>query len=359
LRVLAAARHPGAAEAVGPVAAELRRDGHTVRLIGVRNDTPDTKVHGGSASVFERSGLRSKDLREAGYGGDVVDLPAEFADALIDSFRPEAIFVGCSLDETGEHMGIEEALVQAGDRHSIKTVQMIEYWDVWRPRTEPSFASTYTALDDLTRKVLEARGVPAGSILVTGHPGLDMFAETPETRKSDRCPQPGIAGERSLGYFGQAADSEGNPDNPTTLGWTLDALPPRDRLVFSKHPRDDRSYSEALRDSGRGITARCSGDELLGDVDICVTHYSLMGLKAALLNIPTVNILPDGECTDIRALCGGFPLSLLGGSQEAHTPDELRELLAGPLEGNASGLKRALNVDGESTHRVVQQVIEG
>ena len=358
MRVLAAAGHPGAAEAVGPVVSELRRDGHAVLVIGVRNDTPDTKLHGGSASVFERSGLRAMDLREAGYGGDVVHLPTEFADALIDSFKPEAIFVGCSHDETGELVGIEESLVQAGERHSIKTVQMIEYWDVWRPRTEPSFASIYAAMDDLTRKVLEARGAPADRILVTGHPGLDKYAETSETRNSERYSEPGIARERSLGYFGQAADSEGNPDNPTTLDWTLDALQPRDRLVFSKHPRDDRSYSEALCDSGRGITARCSGDELLGDVDICVTHYSLMGLKAALLNIPTVNILPDGECTEIRALCGGFPLSLLGGSREAHTPDELRELLAGPLEGNASGLKRALNVDGESTRRVVQTVTD-
>ena len=359
MRVLAAARHPGAAEAVGPVAAELRRNGHNVLLIGVRNDTLDAKVHGGSASVFERSGLRSVELKEAGYRGDVVDLPAEFADALIDSFRPEAIFVGCSHDETGELVGIEESLVQAGDRHSIKTVQMIEYWDVWRPRTEPSLASTYTTLDDLTRKVLEARGAPADRILVTGHPGLDTYTETSETRKSERFSEPGLARERSLGYFGQASDSEGHPDNPKTLSWTLDALQPRDRLVFSKHPRDDRDYSEALLDGGHGMAAHCTGDELLGDIDVCVTHYSLMGLKAALLNIPTVNILLEGDFTDIRSLCGGFPLSLLGGSHESHSQEELEELLARPLEGDAGRLKRALNVDGASTHRVVQTVLEG
>ena len=359
MRILAAARHPGPAEAVGPVVAELRMEGHTVQLIGVPNDTPATKSHGGSARIFDRTGLAFTDLIEAGYNGDIVNLPSEFADALIDSFRPEVIFVGCSLDETGEQMGIEEALVRAGERHSIKTVQIIEYWDVWHPRVEPSFASTYAALDEYASLVLETRGAPPERIVVTGHPGLDAYARASETRTSDALPVSSATAGRSLGYFGQAADAEGNPNNPMTLDWTLGALPPRDHLVFSKHPRDDRDYSEALRNGGRGLTAQCSGDELLGVLDVCVTHFSVMGLKAALSNIPTVNILLDDDCADIRSLCGGFPVSLLGGSQEAHSRDELRELLAGPLEGNPSRLKRALNVDGASTRRVVRTVIEG
>ena len=114
MKVLAAARHPGPAEAVGMVVAELRGQGHDVLLIGVRNDTMDTKVHGGSAHIFQRLGLTFLDLIDAGYIGDVVNIPITFADSLIESYRPDVIFVGCSLDVNGEHMGIEETLVQAG-----------------------------------------------------------------------------------------------------------------------------------------------------------------------------------------------------------------------------------------------------
>lgn len=357
MKVLAAARHPGPAEAVGMVVAELRGQGHDVLLIGVRNDTMDTKVHGGSAHIFQRLGLTFLDLIDAGYIGDVVNIPITFADSLIESYRPDVIFVGCSLDVNGEHMGIEETLVQAGANRSIKTVQMVEYWDVWYPRLEPSFASKYTALDDLTRAVLEARGVPADRIAITGHPGLDVYAEATEAPRTERRQALGISDERVLGYFGQAADSDGNPDNPRTLRWAMEILQPNDRLAFSQHPRDDRDYFSILNGAdGRLIVAPWTGDQFLSLVDVCVTHYSMMGLKSALLNIPTINILLEDDCADVRSVCGGFPLSILGGSQAAHSSDELREVLARPPESSASRLKAALRVDGKATHRVAETV---
>jgi len=75
MKVLAAARHPVPAEALGPVVAELRGLGHEVLLIGLRNDTPATKIHGGSARIFERQNLSHVELVENGCTGDVVNVP--------------------------------------------------------------------------------------------------------------------------------------------------------------------------------------------------------------------------------------------------------------------------------------------
>ena len=358
MKVLAAARHPGTAEAVGPVVTALRRAGHEVQLIGVPNDTIASKAHGGSAGVFDRYEVDFTNLMEFESVEDVVDLPVEFAESVIDSFGPDVIFVGCSMDSTGEHMGVEETLVDVGARRSVRTVQMVEFWDVWHPRADPSFASAYVALDEATRDVLKARGAPPDRIAVTGHPGLDQYAVARNAKDIERRQGAKAGGVRSVGYFGQASNADGNPDNLMTLGWTLDALQANDRLLFSKHPRDNRDYSDVLNDrDGQASAERGTGDDLLADVDVCVTHFSVMGLKAALLNIPTVNILLDGDCADIRSLCGGFPISSLGGSYEANSNEDLRVLLARPLQGNAAQLKRALNVDGESTHRVAQAVI--
>ena len=63
------------AEAIGPVVAELRRLGHEVLLIGLRNDTSATKIHGGSTRIFEQQNLSHVELVENGYTGDVVNVP--------------------------------------------------------------------------------------------------------------------------------------------------------------------------------------------------------------------------------------------------------------------------------------------
>ena len=138
MKIIAAARHPGPAEALGPVVAELRRLGHEVLLIGVRGDTPTTRLHGGSANIFEQQLLPHVELVNSGYTGDIVNVPAQFADRLIDSFRPDRIIVGCSMDSTGEVMCIEGILIAAGEKHSIRTLQISDMWNVWFPRKAPT-----------------------------------------------------------------------------------------------------------------------------------------------------------------------------------------------------------------------------
>ena len=53
MKILAAARHPGPGESVGPTVNELRQQGHQVVLIGVNSANPETKHLGGSSIIFE------------------------------------------------------------------------------------------------------------------------------------------------------------------------------------------------------------------------------------------------------------------------------------------------------------------
>ena len=230
-------------------------------------------------------------------------------------------------------------------------------WDVWFPRKERSFAHTYAVLDEFTEKIMVSRGAPPERVVVTGNPAFDVFAEAAAVRNSERRQELGLSDERLLVYFGQAVASNGAPDDHATLRWLIDAMQPTDRLIFCKHPRDDREYSHILKHAdGRLVQSSWNSDQLLSVADVCLTHYSMMGLKSALLNFPTINLLLDDDLPDIRAMCGGFPLSLVGGSYEAHSPEALKVLLAGQLLGTASKVKSALHVDGKSTERVVRVV---
>ena len=333
--------------------AELRGVGHDVFLIGVRSDTPASKVHGGSAQVFEREGLAFKALSGLGYSGDVVSLPQRFVDSLIEEYEPDAILAGCSADETGEHIGIEEALVRAGSDRSIRTVQVVESWGAWFPRKRRVVADVYAAADMFVGKVMLSRGAPEDRIVITGHPGLDRYAGTTRVRRDDERQRLGVGDARVLVFFGQPIQY-----NPTTLRWVIQSLQPDDRLIFSRHPRDDSDYASAFEGaSGRLFSTDWSSDRLLSVADVCLTRYSTMGLKSALLDIPTVNILLDGDYGDVRSACGGFPLALVGGTHEVHTSRELAATLSQDLEGRATLLKAALGVDGGSTRRVIQSLI--
>ena len=221
------------------VVAELRGQGHDVLLIGVRNDTMDTKVHGGSAHIFQRLGLTFLDLIDAGYIGDVVNIPITFADSLIESYRPDVIFVGCSPGRERRAHGHRGGLwSRPGQTAPSRPCRWSSTGMSGYPRLEPSFASKYTALDDLTRAVLEARGVPADRIAITGHPGLDVYAEATEAPRTERRQGTGNLGRtRNWATLARPQTPTVTQIIPGTLRWAMEILQPNDRLAFSQHPR--------------------------------------------------------------------------------------------------------------------------
>jgi hypothetical protein len=240
MKILAAARHPGPAESISPVVQLLKKMGHTVTLIGMRNDTPETRVHGGSATKFRQLGFEFFEIGELGVVENVVAIEDHYTDNLFNKFKPDRVLVGCSVDPTGKHVAIEDALLAGSARHGVPSVQLVEAWEAWYARESGAAASRYAVLDQITHDVMIKRGADADRIEVTGNPNLDRFANAvPENRESVRNSL-NITDQRLIVYFGQALSRPDTPNDPTTLQWVVDAMAPDDRLVFSPHPRDDR-----------------------------------------------------------------------------------------------------------------------
>ena len=355
MRILAAARHPGPAESVGPTVQVLRNQGHDVLLIGVDGMSPEAKSLGGSVDTFHRAGISCKDISYTGYTGSIVDIPLSFANKLIEEYRPDRILVGCSSDESGLEIDIEAILVEAGQSRSIHTVQIVEAWGCWRPKYNPHFASIYANLDRLTADINISRGAPRESIRITGHPGLDKFYDFPvDINRSLIRKQLGISKERIIVYFGQAEARPGSPRIPMTLRWVIDSLGHNDRLIFSSHPRDTRDYNRILAIAGNSLLQTgLDSHQLVSLADIVITHFSSMGLKSVISGVPTINILLKDDEQETRISCGGFPISLLGGNYEANNQDDVRKLLGETLIGkNRDEIRSALMVDGKAANRV-------
>ena len=197
MKILAAARHPGPAESIAPVVRHLRELGHAVTLIGMRNDTPETLVHGGSATKFRQMGLDHIEMTELGSVENVVSIEDAYADRLFERFDPDRVLVGCSVDATGKRVAIEDALVAGAARHGVPSIQLVEAWEAWYARETGVIAGRYAVLDRITRDVMGKRGADLDRIVVTGNPNMDRFTNaTPDQRETVRKSLEGVM------YFG-------------------------------------------------------------------------------------------------------------------------------------------------------------
>ncbi len=354
MKILAAARHPSPGEAIAAVAKELGGRNHGVELVGVGAPQPEFRKVGGSADIFRRAGLDFTDVFDLWPEIDPLHIPDSSVDALLKRSVPDRVVVGCSPEETGSTYDIEDALLRAARRWSIRTIQVVEWWDSWYPRGDGTLADAYAALDRMTAGVLMSRGVPAERITVTGSPGLDGYAYLGVTDRDARRHELGLEGERLLAFYGQAPYPNGAPDSPTTLEWTVRAMRDNDRMVFCPHPRDTREYGAILAIGGeRVLRTSMTSDQMLSAADLELSHYSTMGLKADLLGIPTINFLLDDDFLDLKRLCGGFPLELVGASgPEVGSYGALVGALAGPFPKPNRSARRELSVDGLAAHRV-------
>ncbi|MBI4306876.1 MAG: hypothetical protein HY678_11210 [Chloroflexi bacterium] len=352
-----ATRHPGPAEAIAPVVRELEARGHEVTLLGASNGFPEWKRHGGSAAVFSRVGLTYLDVAEIWAGGDPGGMPDLYGSQLTRQFRPDRILVGCPADPLGTDVGIEEVLLAAATEACIPSVQFIESWDVWSVRKNGSLAERFAVIDKHARAVLRTRGVPANRIAITGHPGFDaLIAENGHAVGRLEHGAAASAGRRIV-YFASALVAGNSPDDLLGIEWVAECAGVDDVVIFRRHPRDQRDYTEVFRKYGdRIIEPTYSGEEALRVAQVAVTHFSTMGVKAALLGIPTINILLDDDIPDVRTACGGYPLSLIGASTEVHSRAQLREVLSHPPAANPRAAIDAFRLDGMSAARVCSMI---
>lgn len=357
MKILAAATTVGAAEALVPVVQKLSVLGHTVTLIGVGNDTPETRHNGGSVNVFRHKNVPFTDLFNLGYRGSVVDVPPDFIRSVLAVESPDRILVGCVRDPSGSVCSVEEGLIEALQQAEIQIVQIIDGWDVWFPRKTGCCAAAFVVQDRFAKKILAYRGhIDDSRIFVTGQPAFDTILQDGlMSLRGRKRHELGLNGERVLLYCSQVSSA-----NPRTLKWLASAIRSGDRLIFQRHPRDQRDYSETLSAlANRLIDCQLSTLTALSVTDMCITHSSTVGLHAVTLGIPTINILLDKELQDVRDICGGYPLACMGLSREVHSEAGLAVALTDQLNPHDPQTAMALlNVDGTSADRVVE-VIEG
>lgn len=357
MKIIAAATPGGAAEALAPVIRQLLTLDHAVTVVGVNNDAPETRGHGGSANVFRSQNIPFTDLFDLGYRGSAVQVSGRFGRSLVEAVKPDRILVGCVRDPSGELSSMEDALIDASRDLGIRVVQVIDGWDVWFPRVTGRCAVAFAVPDPLCKKILARRGgIPEDAISVTGQPALDSVrnGEVGHRRQQERERLQLGHTERVLLYCGQVT-----AQNPLTLRWTVNAMRSNDRLIFQRHPRDQRDYTQIVSSAGRKIIGlRMSSAAGLSVADVCVTHYSTMGLRAASLGIPIVNILLEDELQDIREMVGGYPLSCMGLSREVHSEAELAAVLSGDLPSlDIEDVRRALGLDGRVVGRIVDLLV--
>ncbi|MBF0328469.1 MAG: hypothetical protein HQL10_04875 [Nitrospirae bacterium] len=330
MKLLVAVSSPGPAESLSLLVKELRRRGIETDLINVSNDNGGTLrsdiVYQGARSILKSSGVDFKEADSFGPLPDYYNVSVEFAAGLLDRLQPDKVLVGTYRDLTMERVTLEDALIVAARMARIPVFQFVDMWDNWFQKKKLSIEpDAFLVQDGITERLIRKRGGGSGTYNIVGNPSLEWFIRTRTTRQKRLSKELfGLEGRRVIAYFGQCAPV----NNEISLGWAMEALGASDVLIFCKHPRDERELAMRYRNDSRMIELPVSSDDILDVTDICLTHTSTMSIKASFLKIKTINIIPAGECDELLSECGGYPLSLMGGSILVRSSGELHEALA-------------------------------
>lgn len=353
VRVLIAACCAGAAEGLVPVIRKLLEDGDKVRVIGVDKKQSIESKFNGSAEIFAKNQIEFIELNTILQGESPFNISDNLLRLLIKEYNPDFILVGTSRDTNGIHKGIEEGLIINGSLFGIHVTQFVDSWEAWYPRKFIGYeAAAYVVPDQITQNLLYIRGgIDKSKVFITGHPGWEEFLRryNQDERRYYRQEMGLQEKNRLFVYYGSVTS-----DDPKTLGWVINHLRNNDRLVFRHHFRDSRDYTDILKqDLNRVLEVDLDSDALLSCADICLTHHGAMGVKAVLAGIPTINFILPGDCDQLCEECGGFPLSLLGGSIQVGTESEYQNVLENIGLPDREELKKRLNLDGLATQRIL------
>lgn len=352
MNILIAACCPGSAESIVSVVKILASEGNDVKVIGVDNKGEQKGSFCGSASIFKAQNIAFSELESIVKTDSFSNIPDEAIARLIKEYNPKCILVGSSRDLTGIFRGIEEGLIINGRGLGIPVIQFVDGWEVWYPRKFSGYvADAYLVPDIITRKILRVRGnIQPNKIYITGNPAWESFVTTKKIDRDGIRRQYGLSSkDRLFVYFGAVT-----PDDPTTLRWVLKNLSFSGRLIFRKHPRDRRSYEQIICEYREMmIFTDLDSDTVLQCADVCLTHHGAMGVKAALAGITTINFILSGDCDQLCRECGGFPLSVLGGSYQVKDESQYRDTIKKANPPDAEEIKRKLCIDGRASERIV------
>jgi len=325
---------PGPAEALVPVIAELRNS-VAGRVIGLSTHPRYARV-GGSLRVFRRSFPQAIDLAALlgpGQGG----LESLMSDP------PDVLVLGAVDDLDNQLSFPEKDVLRLAAEATVTTVQYVDNWFAWP--ASAILPDHLFVIDSIAERIGRRLCPDADSFFVSGHPGLqELHRAQPRSTRASR---------RHTCYFTQI-----NVDTARTLGWLEQALGDGDSLIIKKHPRDRLDYERGLaRFRCKAAVVDESPEALFPTIGQTITHTSVVGLKSAVLSIPTINVNPRDFMPEVYDLIGGYPLSIAGFSQEVTSLEELREAIRSPRVVAPSELIDHFHIE-DARERFVGRIVE-
>jgi len=197
----------------------------------------------------------------------------------------------------------ERAVIEAATQLGIPSVCVVDLFAFQEVRWigQPGFAKKVCVLSDFVRDLMINAGRRLDEVIVTGNPAFDNMAKIrkSDVRKNFR-EKKGWSDTELVVLWASNVEpkvhpfscAEGDPELPRKVEVQLCELVHQNaniRVVFRPHPNDPH-VPENLPGNVEISTSQDNLDELLMAVDCVVVLSSTVGLQAALMGKPLVNI---------------------------------------------------------------------
>ena len=367
-KVLVAAQHYGATNATVPVIRGLRERGHEVVVLG----------HNQAESGYPNKGIGCETSEAYGVPNELSQFTPGSGRNLLDTISPDLVFTGSSTERG--YFGFENSLILAANQRGTPNAMVVDMWaesDIrFRPyHGEPFVPGKVFVLDESHKSSIEAQGVPASQIYVTGNPAFEDFARsamavTPERKEEIIERLGGLSTKFVLGYIGNASKKDSISENRGY--WDLDnirrlneALPEIPELtVFAtlhgRMPKEEVAEIDTyLANNGnerfiRFVQGEIKQTDLIYVSDVIATPFSTDGVNAAIAGIPVLSMQGDD-------LVDRLGTNNAGVTYRVRSQDDMGNLITGIL-----GNKRQREVlfpnlesfipDGTATSKIIGEL---
>lgn len=285
---------------------------------------------GGSRAVLplaEALFRQGKTIRVPRHGTLARELPPHMAACLCDESEVIALLPQCKALVFGSSTddAWPLAMARAAKEHGAIIMHVLDNWSSYRERLctdglPPLMPDIYATMDEESRKGAEAEGVPADSLVITGHPGLAAAAGTVEAimRRAETPRDP--AAPVSIAFvcepfslvFGRDCRTKGHPGFTEEI--VLKSLAavlasradPKGVFVYllphpKQRPEDIARLWEKVRGPLEGrVLSLSHGRDALGMVSGVAGMASILLYEAWMGGLPVLSVQQDCRMPSMR-----------------------------------------------------------
>jgi hypothetical protein len=283
--------------------------------------------------------------------------PVDFFEQLFTLHRP-AVVVATNSPRS------ERAALEAARNLQIPSLCLVDLYALHEIEWcgSPNYCEVLCVLNDAVKRHFVQYGVPAERVVITGNPAFDRIgAVDVEAERTRYRGDLGLeAADKLLVWISQPepllhpfSGAIGDPTLPARIERGLAEMfagpDGSTRLVLRLHPSEHRPPAVA------GPLIRYSNvaeplDPLLCAADCVVTCSSTVGLEAAMLGIPVVQLMNSVFSPDL-------PLGKMGLALEVPNQYEAGPVIAGCLRHEGRSVSRAAQVRFDATERVAAEIL--